>query len=87
MIFHLLGRTLSDGIILDQIRGNRLAAERFESFREHLGRNGVDLTKTEATLGPWLTVDVARERFVDNDQANRLLRRDDRKPFVVPEVG
>jgi hypothetical protein len=87
MISHRLGRTMSDGLILDQIRGNRLAAERFESFRDHLGRNGVDLTKSEATLGPWLAMDPARERFVDNDQADRLLRRDDRKPFVVPEVG
>ena len=55
-------------------------------MQEHLGRNGVDLTKTPVVLGPWLSMDPKTERFLENDAANALLRRDYRKPFVVPEV-
>ena len=61
---------MSDGAILEQIRGNRLAAERFEAVKEHLSRNGVDLSKTPLTLGPWLTMDPKTERFVGNSAAD-----------------
>ncbi len=33
------------------------------------------------------SMDPKTERFLDNDQANALLTRDYRKPFVVPEIG
>jgi hypothetical protein len=86
MISHRLGRTTPDGEIRERIRGNSLAAERFGSMLEHLGRNGVDLAKTPLALGPWLNMDPKTERFRENDAANALLSRDYRKPFVVPEV-
>lgn len=87
MISHRIGQTMSPGEVLERIGGNPFAAERFGSFREHLERNGVDLSKRRATLGPWLTMDPATERFPGCDSANHLLRRDDRKPFVVPEIA
>jgi hypothetical protein len=87
MISHRIGRAARPEEILEQIRADRLASEHFESMKEHLERNGVDLTKGALTLGPSLAFDPARERFIDNDAANKLLRRVDRKPFVVPEVA
>jgi hypothetical protein len=54
-------------------------------MREHLERNGVDLSRPQITLGPWLTMDPAAERFVNNDAAKALLTRPYRKPHVVPE--
>ena len=38
--------------------------------------------------GPWVTFDPVQERFVDDfaDEANALLRREYRAPFVVPKV-
>ncbi len=86
MISHRLGQTTPDGTILEQIRGNKLAAERFEAVKEHLGQNGVDLAKTPVTLGPWLTMDPKTERFINNAAANALIRPEYRKPFVVPET-
>jgi predicted dehydrogenase len=86
MISHRIGQATPAGRIHGRIQSNRLAAERFGSMQEHLGRNGVDLTKTPLVLGPWLSMDPKTERFLDNDAANALLRRDYRKPFVVPEV-
>ena len=87
MISHRLGRATRAAEILEQIRADHLASEHFESMKEHLERNGVDLASPALALGPSLTFDPARERFTGNDAANRLLRRADRKPFVVPEVS
>ncbi|MCA9047937.1 MAG: Gfo/Idh/MocA family oxidoreductase [Planctomycetaceae bacterium] len=65
------------------------AVETFGRFQEHLASNGVDFTKSQLTLGPWLEMDAEHERFVGSSdtvvQANQLLRGSYRKPFVVPE--
>ncbi|MCA9179065.1 MAG: Gfo/Idh/MocA family oxidoreductase [Planctomycetales bacterium] len=69
--------------------GGHEAIETFGRFQEHLSANGVDLSQSQFTLGPWLEMDAQREEFVGSSpvvsQANQLLRRDYRKPFVVPE--
>lgn len=44
-----------------------------------------DLTSHTYQLGPKLAFDAATERFVDNEAANRLLKRDYRKPFEITE--
>jgi hypothetical protein len=44
----------------------------------------VDIEKERLTLGPWIEIDAARETFVNNSQADALLTREYRKPFVVP---
>lgn len=50
----------------------------------HLKDNDVDLSGIQFTLGPNLAFDPKSETFVDNDEANALLTRKYRKPFVVP---
>lgn len=55
-------------------------------FYWHLRANGVDWNVTPLTLGPVLKMDPQVERFLDNDDANALLTRSYRQPFVVPEV-
>jgi hypothetical protein len=32
-------------------------------------------------------MDPASERFTNNESANEMLRREDREPFVVPEIA
>jgi predicted dehydrogenase len=65
------------------------AVETFGRFQEHLAANGVDLSKSQVTLGPWLEMDVEREEFVGGSdvvaRANHLLRGNYREPFVVRE--
>ncbi|MHB8903350.1 MAG: hypothetical protein ACYC6Y_31695, partial [Thermoguttaceae bacterium] len=65
------------------------AVETFGRFREHLEANGVDFSKSQVVLGPWLEMDSQREQFVgDSDlaqKANQLLRRTYREPFVIPD--
>ncbi len=87
MISHRLGEKLPASRIRQEVKNHPLLAERFESFREHLARNGVDLEKTHATFGPWLAMDPKAERFIDNPAADALLARKYREPFVVPKVG
>ena len=83
---HRLGKAVPDGEIRERIQGDQLAAERFQSLQEHLARNGVDLSRTHASLGPWLTMEPQAERFIHHDAANTLLRRSYRSPFAVPET-
>ncbi|MDO5581346.1 MAG: Gfo/Idh/MocA family oxidoreductase [Planctomycetia bacterium] len=51
----------------------------------HLEANGVDLNRTPLSLGPMLEIDVEKEIFAGNDQANAMMSREYRKPYVVPE--
>ncbi len=78
---------MSSADILDAIKGNRDMVEVYQRFKSHLATNEVDLKKTPATLGPVLTMDSSTERFTGDfsTEANMLLTRNYRKPFVVPK--
>lgn len=86
-ISYRLGHRLSGGEIAEQIRGNANLAESFGRMQEHLGRNGVDLGTTPAALGVPLILDPKTERFSENSDANALLTRRYRAPYVVPSIG
>jgi predicted dehydrogenase len=64
---------------------NEDAADTFDRFKDHMVANDVQPDQTQITVGRTLTVDPKTERFVDDDEANRMLTREYRKPFVVPE--
>jgi len=53
----------------------------------HLRAHGVDIDKPVITAGVSLDMDPASERFTNNEHANELLRRQDRKQFAVPEIA
>jgi predicted dehydrogenase len=63
-----------------------LANECYRGTRDHLKENGVDLAKTAFRMGRVLTFDPKAETFAGDPEANALLRREYRKPFVVPET-
>lgn len=50
----------------------------------HLHERAVDLDKTPLIAGPLLRFDSQRELFLENQDANKLLTREYRRPFVVP---
>jgi hypothetical protein len=64
---------------------NEEAADTFDRFKDHMNANDVQPEQTQITVGKTLTVDAKTERFVDDDEANKLLTREYRKPFVVPD--
>ncbi len=57
----------------------------FHSMEEHLQENKVALDGLKYRLGRKLTVDAATESFVGDSEANHLLTRAYREPFVVPD--
>lgn len=85
-ISYRLGKQATAAEILEQIKAQPEAAETFGRFKEHLGLHSVDFDG-KTTLGPWLKMDPATEKFIDNPQANALLTREYRKPFVVPSTS
>ena len=54
---------------------------------DHLAKNEVKIKSATVTLGPWLELDPKKEQFTSNDEANKLLTRNYRKPFVVPDLA
>lgn len=82
-----LGKAKSPGEIKERIQGHPALVAAHERFVEHLSANGIALDKTPAILGLWLTMDPEKERFTGDlsDEANKLVTRDYREPFVVPE--
>ena len=74
-ISHLLGAEASPGEIRERLQGDKEAMETFESFQNHLSANEVDIKKTRAVLGPWVTMDSEKEKFVGefSTAANKLL--------------
>jgi hypothetical protein len=62
------------------------AYETLARMEEHLaGTNGLALDGLKYRLGRKLMIDAAAEKVVGDDEANRLLTREYRKPFVVPD--
>jgi len=55
-------------------------------MKEHLQQAaGIKLEGAVYRLGRKLAFDAEADRFVDDAEANELLTRDYRAPFVVPE--
>jgi len=87
-VSHRLGKQSPPEAIRGTFEGNRELTDAFDRCREHLRENGVDVSATPATLGPWVTFDSREGRFVHDfaGAANTLSRRQYREPFVVPEL-
>jgi hypothetical protein len=85
-ISYRLGKTMSISEARSSL-DNEYALDSFDRMVEHLKVNEVDLEKEPITMGPMLTMDTKRERFVgDNSElANMFVKRNYREPFVVPD--
>jgi len=85
-ISHRIGTRMTPGEITAMVKSNSAMAESYGRMAEHLAKNEVNLDHTPATLGMPLTFDPASEKFVDNADADKLLSRNYRAPYTVPEV-
>ena len=61
------------------------ASEYFDRMKEHLKENGLKLEETDYVVGRTLEFDSKTESIKGDDEANKLLTRDYRAPYVVPE--
>lgn len=84
-ISHHTGTTGSLDEIQEIAQQHDLVAEAFDRMRSHMEANEVDLSQTPLTMGQYLEMDPQTERFTNSIEANRLLTREYRAPFVVPD--
>ncbi len=88
-ISYLVGRDVRGKEADKAVANQPLLAEAFARMREHLKQNAVELGRTPLRLGATLDVDPVAQRITGKHAvaANRLLEREYRKPFVVPDLG
>jgi hypothetical protein len=70
---------------LRDIEVNEDTQETLDRTRHYLVDAGVDLEKTPMTLGQHLRLNGDQEQFLASSQADALLTREYRAPFVVPK--
>jgi hypothetical protein len=64
---------------------DKAAYEALSRMEEHLKENGLALNGLKYRLGRTLTFDPGTELFVGDAEANQLLTRPYRAPFLVPD--
>ena len=86
-ISYRVGRQKSPEEIKETINGNKEMMDSYKRFQEHLWANWVDLSVTNATVGPMLTMDPRTEKFTGDwsELANMYVKRNYREPFVIPD--
>jgi len=84
-ISYQLGKKSAPGVIKEKLQGNTEALDSWERMNEHLVANQVDLGKDQLALGEFLKLDPKTEKFIGNAAADKLLTREYRAGFVVPE--
>ena len=84
-ISYRLGKRVTFSGIQDPFRDNGPANETFERMADHLEGNGLKIESSSYRLGRVMEFDPATEKFVGDEQANALLTRAPRPPYVIPE--
>lgn len=86
-ISHRLGRRLYAGR-LGELRSfeafGEPVRETLSGMLQHLNGNEIDLNKHLLTVGPVLKIDPLHEKFFNSKEADGLLGRAHRAPFVLP---
>lgn len=83
-ISYLVGEPQSFGRKPD-MGNNEAAYETYERFSQHLSENGVDMQNGHFQMGRKLNIDAKKENFKGDKEANKLLTRQYREGFVVPD--
>jgi predicted dehydrogenase len=84
-ISYLLGKKASPDVMREKLTGSKEAMDSFDRLATHLAANGVDIKVDQLTLGEFLKMDPKTEKFIGNAAADKLLTRDYRAPYIVPE--
>lgn len=86
-ISYLLGEEVAAGQMLGKLEGfnsQDQAAETYERVLAHLRENKIDVDAMKIRAGAQLAFDPVSETFGNHEQANAMLTREYRQPFVVP---
>jgi predicted dehydrogenase len=84
-ISHRLGKDEAYDPKLGKLSGSEFGAESLERMAEHLKDSGIKFDGKNLRVGRKLEFDAKTESFVNDKEANALLTRNYRKPFIVPD--
>lgn len=84
-VSYLLGKDVPFDEKSKAFADDKEASDTYQRFEEHLDANGIDLKSGTYRLGRHLKLNPETRRFVGDKEADRLLRAEYRKPFVVPD--
>jgi hypothetical protein len=84
-ISYRLGKPVPFNKKTNSLGDNKQVVESFNTVKENLKAVGMNLAETTYQMGPVLNFDAKTEKFIGNAEADKLLTREYRKPFVVPE--
>jgi len=84
-ISYQLGAKKTPDQVRDAVKNDKSVAEALGRMEEHLVANNVDLKRATLTLGPVLEMNPKTERFTNSEAANKLVTREYRAPYIVPE--
>ena len=86
-ISYQVGKHKHNNEIRQVIKSKSRYSESFERLIEHLSANRFAVNKKLLALGPMLSLDTNKERFIGpmSKEANKLISRKYRKPFVVSD--
>ncbi|NLF70836.1 MAG: Gfo/Idh/MocA family oxidoreductase [Candidatus Anammoximicrobium sp.] len=85
-ISYRLGKDVPFDTQTNAFEGDKPACEAFEDMKQHLGEAAhLRLKDHTYDLGRLLRFDSEAERFIGDPEADRLLTRPCREPFMVPE--
>jgi predicted dehydrogenase len=79
------GKPASKDALEAATKDNAAFAETLGRMSEHLKKNQVDLAGSQLNLGTVLNIDPKTEKIANNEDAAKLLRREYRKGYEVPE--
>jgi len=86
-ISYQIGNLVSVEELKQKIQNNQYLLQVYEDFETHLALNGVDVHKEQIIMGPTLTMDSSKERFIGehNERANLFIKDTYREPFLIPD--
>ncbi len=84
-ISYRLGKRAAPEAIREQLKGNKEAMDSFDRLATHLAANDVDIKVDQLALGEFLKMDPKTEKFIGNAAADKMLTREYRAPYLVPE--
>ena len=87
-VSHRLGKVYSPSTIREMTADRPELSDAFERCDQYLRANDVNLARSQAVVGPWVTWDSDQQQFVEEfaAEANRLSQPVCRKPFEVPQL-
>jgi len=85
-ISYQLGKKADPDVIREKLQNDKEAADSLARMIEHLAANGVDVAADQLTLGEFLKMNPETEKFIGNAEADKLLTREYRAPYIVPET-